>query len=294
MTVFNIQSDVIPAEMFVDLLSAVEKLQNKANNLSTRIEDKKNVYQLDGLHVAILDPINLIAEQIGREAIKSLTGWNGKIISLLELDGFGGYAPLHQMHRGGFLGSHVDHTYACDGKLVHIGNSIYYAISRWDESWGGATVFFDRNGVDLLGRVMPVPNSMVVFSHDCESFHGVEKISCPQGVIRTTIYMDYYIHFEDLKDFCQIYRKKTNDKFLYSQYLTTFLPVVFNDGKLEVNSILNKNFFGYLRNYLGYCSAKRKNLRESYKPSYIYYILYSLLFLYDLTFRNFKKLIKAR
>jgi hypothetical protein len=131
------------------------------------------VHQLNNLKAEILDPINLIANQAGKEAIKSLTGWNGRVVSLLELEGFGGYAPLHQMERGGFLGSHVDHTYASDGKLVHMGNSIYYAMNLWDESWGGSTIFFGRNGVDVLDRVQPTPNTMVVFSHDCESFHGV-------------------------------------------------------------------------------------------------------------------------
>jgi hypothetical protein len=97
-----------------------------------------------------------------------------------------------------------------------------------------------------------------------------------------------------LRGILQKLSKKTNEKFLYSKYLTTFLPVVFKDGRLEIGSIFNKNFFGYLRNYLGYCSAKIKNLGDYYRPSLIYYLLVFFLFIGDLMLGSIKKLLRKK
>ena len=74
--------------------------------------------------------------------------------------------------------------------------------------------------------------------------------------LKLLIYMDYYIKAEDLDNFKSIYLKTSGKKFLYCKYLTTFIPFGRKGNLLA--SIFSKNFFGYLRNYLGYLDIKER------------------------------------
>ena len=258
MSHFQTIENFLPKKEFEALMSSLNKLFIKGHDFlgSTAIESNKEVFRMDEIEEDIFVPISIIAGDKGKQVIRSLTGWNGEMISLLELKNFGGYAPLHNMISGGFLGSHIDHTYANGGNLIHIGNSIFYATYNWENNWGGETCFFDNSGFAILHTIKPSKNMLLGFVHDCESFHGVNRISCPPSEQRTTIYMDYYIKAEDLDNFKSIYLKTSGKKFLYCKYLTTFIP--FGRKGNFLASIFSKNFFGYLRNYLGYLDIKER------------------------------------
>ena len=295
MTAFSVKQNLLDGSEFNLLLQGLSNLKHKEKQFSTEIEKQKEVYKLIDLDLSIIGPIQTIANDLGKDAIRQLTGWEGKLISLLELDGFGGYAPLHSMSTNGFLGSHVDHTYADDGRLIHVGNTIFYAIPKWEESWGGRTILFDRNGVKNTLEVIPQPNALFAFTHDCESFHGVSRITCPDSVYRTTIYMDYYILATDLKQFTILFNKTTKDEYFHSKYLTTFLPVVIENEKYIWCSIFSREFFGYFRNYVGYLRAKRiqKNKGGTNYPDLRYIILNSIGYIIDMGIYCRQKLTKV-
>jgi SM-20-related protein len=41
--------------------------------------------------------------------------------------------------------------------------SIYYPHPRWHPSLGGETLFFNKDGTDVIGAVYPKPNRLAVF-----------------------------------------------------------------------------------------------------------------------------------
>ena len=55
-------------------------------------------------------------------------------------------ANYHEMYESGFLGTHVDHSSEPDTGLPHVLNIILYLTKDWDLSWGGSTVFANKNG----------------------------------------------------------------------------------------------------------------------------------------------------
>lgn len=90
------------------------------------------------------------------------------------------------------------HTFGSDGH-VHTDSatsghftSIYYAHPRWEPNWGGETVFFDANRVDVIKAVHPLPGRVVHFkgnilhaarspTRDCPALRAVVvlKTYCP-------------------------------------------------------------------------------------------------------------------
>lgn len=241
---------------FIALNSEIRSLYSKGLSFehSTDIENQKSVISLNKLPKNILTPISLIGGSKGKNLIRDLTGWKGKIISLIELKDFGGYAPFHCMRRGGFLGSHIDHTFADKGKLIHIGNCIFYSVDDWKKNWGGETCFYNNWGFRVLKKIKPKKNRLLAFVHDCESFHGVNFLKCPSEIMRTTIYMDYYIRYDDLIDFQASFKNKNNQKFKHFNCLTTFIP--FGQNGNFIKSILSVHFLGYLKIYLRYLYLK--------------------------------------
>ncbi len=265
--------DFLEENDFKGLMIALDKLYAKGHrfNNSTVIESKKEVFSLNEVTEDILRPIKTVAGNKGKDLIKSLTGWKGEVISLLELKDFGGYAPLHNMDSGGFLGSHIDHTFTDEGKLVHIGNCIFYAVNDWKADWGGQTCFFDKSGFNILNKISPEKNMLLGFVHDCESFHGVSYIKSPQGKYRTTIYMDYYIKLDDLPEFQLIYQKISGEKFLHFNYLTMFIP--FGQKANFFASVFSRKFLGYFRNYIRYLEVKRIGNYNNFKTTPFGFVL---------------------
>lgn len=262
MSLFICTSSFLNQTDYINFQEALIKLRDdkRDNKSETKLENEKEVYKLENLDDALKIPIKEIAGENGKNQIRKLTGWNGELFSLLEFDGFGGYAPLHIMKSNGYLGSHVDHTFIKKGELIHIGNSIYYANGDWQPEWGGETVFFNNSGFKEINRIQIQKNMLLSFTHDCESFHGVARIKCPNDVSRTTIYMDYYIKRDDLIKFQSEFFAHTGKKFIYSKFLTTFVPVAVENNRLVLSSVFNRQFFGYLKNYLKY--LKQKNLSK--------------------------------
>jgi hypothetical protein len=248
-------------EKFNSLSDDLEKLTLKKaeDEALTEVEKKKIVYKLENMPSSVNDIISYFGSPELKKLVSEITGWNGKIYSLFEMPGFGGYAPYHTMKHGGFLGSHVDHSHVQDGEYIHIANSIFYASTKWLTEWGGATQFFDESGTKQIGMSYPEPNKLVVFIHDSNSFHGVSRITSPPEITRRSFYMDYYIHKSDLELFKESFLAKHNREFLYFKYLTMFLPIPKDNQKYLFSAMFKRSFFGYLRNYVVYLSQKNKN-----------------------------------
>ena len=225
---------------------------NSDNTSKTEIENKKTVYKIDSLPNSIRKNIDFFGSEKSKAIVRNLTGWDGDIKSLIEMPNFGGYAPLHQMERGGFLGSHIDHTHANNGEFIHIANCIFFANENWADNWQGETILFDKTGLIAKEKIAPKPNRILFFTHDARSFHGVSQVKCPQNIKRITFYMDFYIKKSDIDDFKISFKNRLKKNFKHFEQLTTFIPVPPAKFGFKIKAIFKREFPGYLKNYFNY------------------------------------------
>lgn len=133
----------------------------------------------------------LFTEVQGDAFTARLSGWFG--ISPLQSDPLLHGGGIHRSGPGGTLSIHLDYARHC--KFPHLErriNAIVYLVPEWREEWGGATVLTKPDGVTVLNRVYPKPGRLLVFETNDLSYHGVEPITCPEGVERVTL-ATYYL-----------------------------------------------------------------------------------------------------
>lgn len=183
--------DFLPAETFDALVnSGLSEQAQLKRQFETSLEAGKSVHGNEGMNAVANIPVKLLGGEFGSKLIGKLFGIDG-VSSMFDRPNFGGYYPFHQMTAGGWLGSHIDHSFSTD-QQIHVANCIYYASPRWMEEWGGETILFDRLGLREVARVSPKPNRLLVFMHSSVAFHGVDLVKCPQSERRMSYYMDYY------------------------------------------------------------------------------------------------------
>lgn len=73
-------------------------------------------------------------------------------------------------------------------------NAILYLTPYWQDEWGGATVFTKPDGKTVVARVYPKPGRLLVFATNDLSYHGVEPVTCPEGINRITLATYYLSH----------------------------------------------------------------------------------------------------
>lgn len=100
---------------------------------------------------------------------------------------------IHRSGPGGLLSIHLDYAKHCKfPEYERRLNAILYLVPEWREEWGGATVLTKPDGVTVLNRVYPKPGRLLVFETNDLSYHGVEPVTCPEGVERVTL-ATYYL-----------------------------------------------------------------------------------------------------
>ena len=127
------------------------------------------------------------------------------------------------------MGTHVDHSSEPDTGLPHVLNIILYLTKNWHLSWGGSTVFANRNGRKIEKKIDFVPNRAVIFLHSPFTFHGVSKIQ-NNRTKRSTIYVDYYS--KNMNPYSHL---NLNFKNVWFKHPTTFILPKFKDYFLTKN-----------------------------------------------------------
>ena len=121
---------------------------------------------------------------------------------------------LHESFRVGFLKIHSDFIYMRRSKLRRVLNLLIYLNSSWDEKWGGAIEFWDKNMQSSKVSIFPKLNSAAIFRIDKNSNHGFpDPISCPENVSRKSIALYYYV---EEKSFLPISLKRT--KYFHAEW----------------------------------------------------------------------------
>lgn len=186
--------------IWIDMLSKVRSLDSSEPyaKFDTNIQRGKTTFNKDSRLGNILEPVaNALISPAWLKILAPLVVVSEDILPLSiykdEID----YKYFHQMNKGGILGSHVDHSqvYSKDSGLpvdnkIHFLNCIYYLTT----THGGSTELYGSAGFGKPLETVPCSaNTLLIFLHTSQSFHGVSRVlDLYDNIPRTTVYMDYY------------------------------------------------------------------------------------------------------
>ena len=132
-----------------------------------------------------------VASSIARQFLLFLETLTG-IDNLLPDPYFIG-GGLHLSGRGDFLKVHADFNWHHKLQAHRRLNALTYLSDTWDEEWGGAVEFWDKDMNGAVDKAYPIFNRLVVFSTSENSNHGQpEHNKCPEGTYRKVLNLYYY------------------------------------------------------------------------------------------------------
>jgi hypothetical protein len=108
---------------------------------------------------------------------------------------------IHISGPGDFLNVHADFNWHHKLQAHRRVNALLYLSAHWEEEWGGALEFWDREMSAPVDRAYPLFNRLVVFSTSEHSHHG-QRVpnACPEGVYRKVLNLYYYSTERDDED----------------------------------------------------------------------------------------------
>lgn len=161
----------------------------KGKSFESVAEEKKWI----SLNCSLPDATKMVIDDLNSEVwVKNLRNFIGdKSLAITDI-GNTSLANYHVMSPGGVLGPHVDHSSEPNLGIPHVLNIIVCLSEKWDDTNGGATLLYNKNGSEMVTRLPFEPNQAIVFLHTPYSFHGVERIASRAQNLRRTIYVDYY------------------------------------------------------------------------------------------------------
>lgn len=166
---------------------------------SSAIELNKDCFEASSSYANAQQVVNCLSSPDFLKPLESLLAIDGIIpLPKFRTENKSTRKYLHIMKDGGFLGSHVDQSHI-DQNYIHILSCIFYASEQWSEGQGGHTTLFNKDGSQAITKIEYKPNRLAIFLHTSESFHGVSRLKTEHN--RYSIYMDYYLPVEKLKEF---------------------------------------------------------------------------------------------
>ena len=121
--------------------------------------------------------------------LQTLTDVDEKLIPDNKYSGGG----LHEIKRGGFLKMHIDFNKHSKTKLDRRINVLIYLNKDWKEEYGGNLELWDRSMETCVHKILPVYNTMVIFSTTDYSYHGhPDPLNCPNDMSRKSLALYYY------------------------------------------------------------------------------------------------------
>ncbi len=197
-----------------------------------------------------------LVDKMGSSEIKKIISQtidSKNILSMKDVEDYGGYSPYHITENNGFLGSHVDHSSIKGGEFRHIANTIFYASTIWQRDWGGHTILFSRNGLSQVVKIDPVPNRLIFFIHSANSFHGVSRYFSNKNIQRRTFYHDYYVGKNEINQVMNKVNLKRKNKIYHSFHDTTFVPFLpFGLKNINLRNFFIATNFKYITGYFKY------------------------------------------
>ncbi|NNE11567.1 MAG: 2OG-Fe(II) oxygenase [Ilumatobacter sp.] len=193
----GVYDDFLPAALAAEL-SATFPTFDSIDWVVRDNEQNRRVYQHDETKVPALHR-RMLREFNSRQFvlfIETLTGIDNLIPDPYFIGG-----GLHLSGPGDFLKIHADFNWHHKLQAYRRVNALLYLTEEWDESWGGAIEFWDREMTGPVDHAFPKMNRLVVFSTSEHSNHG-QRVpnSCPPGTTRKVFNLYYYSTRRDDED----------------------------------------------------------------------------------------------
>lgn len=121
-----------------------------------------------------------------------------KVRELLKREDFFLTCHWHYTPTGCSVSPHCDAAWKLGSHIFYFNDK-----TKWDPSWGGATVILDDGGAigytsapkfeDFPARIdcEPTGNRSLLFLRTDHSWHGVEPLRCPEGEMRKVFIVEY-------------------------------------------------------------------------------------------------------
>ena len=136
----------------------------------------------------LVDAVRIMNSSMMLRAMSDLFG-----IPKLMPDPYFTGGGLNVTVKGGLLDVHVDGNYHDASGLNRRINAIVYLNPGWQEGWGGEFGLYDSTGDNLIKKIAPLHNRLVVFDTNDYSFHGLpDPLNFPPETNRKSIILYYY------------------------------------------------------------------------------------------------------
>jgi hypothetical protein len=153
------------------------------------VNEKKKVQIVDA--ETFPEPVRRLNELLAApsfiEDVEYITGIENLLYDA-QLEGGG----MHVTGPRGRLDVHVDFNYVEERALHRRLNILVYLNEGWKDEWGGGVELWDKDVRNCAHSLKPVLNRCVLFATSDISFHGVEPVTCPEGMQRISFAAYYY------------------------------------------------------------------------------------------------------
>ncbi len=172
-------------EKFPDVSSSIWEKTNDADIEVKFITMWKSEFDIpDG----IVEAVRILNSSLFLNSMSKLFG-----IEKIMPDPYFSGGGLNVTVSGGLLDVHVDGNYHDASGLNRRLNVILYLNPEWKEGWGGEFGLYDSTGDNLVKKVAPLNNRLVIFDTNDYSYHGLpDPLNFPEDKVRKSIILYFY------------------------------------------------------------------------------------------------------
>ena len=187
-----IVDDFLPNNLAKKCLDSFPKLDDDCwqheNDKNIEIKSRTTWVSEFDIPDNIIESVRIINSSLILRSFSKIFG-----IEKLMPDPYFSGGGLNITQKGGLLDVHVDGNYHDASGLNRRMNAIIYLNPGWEKSWGGEFGIYNSNGTQLIKKVAPLFNRLVVFDTHDYSYHGLpDPIKFPNGKNRKSIILYYY------------------------------------------------------------------------------------------------------
>mgnify|MGYP006115113811 FL=1 len=140
--------------------------------------------------------------------IKKISSIKEKILADQTLNGGG----LHEIKRGGVLKVHTDFNKHPTKNLDRRINALIYLNKNWKKNYGGQLELWNKDMKKCVKKIMPIFNTMVIFSTNDFTNHGhPNHLKCPKTISRKSIATYYFSKGRPKNEITKIYKKNRTE-----------------------------------------------------------------------------------
>tara|TARA_B100000787_G_C16146337_1_gene274412 strand:- start:50 stop:916 length:867 start_codon:yes stop_codon:yes gene_type:complete len=140
--------------------------------------------------------------------IKKISSIKEKILADQSLNGGG----LHEIKRGGILKVHTDFNKHPTKNLDRRINVLIYLNKNWKKNYGGQLELWNKDMKKCVKKIMPIFNTMVIFSTNDFTNHGhPNHLRCPKTISRKSIATYYFSKGRPKNEITKSYKKNRTE-----------------------------------------------------------------------------------